>query len=59
MNSKAEDFVQQGMQKAKKNDLQGESTDLFKAVDLLQKQGKIQEDQQILEIIKQLRSHGY
>ena len=59
MNSKAEDFVQQGMQKAKKNDLQGASTDLFKAVDLLQKQRKIQEDQQILEIIKQLQLRNY
>jgi hypothetical protein len=56
MNSKAEDFVQQGMQKAKKNDLQGASTDLFKAVDIFQKQGRLEEAQQVLEIIKQLQS---
>ncbi|REJ53776.1 MAG: CHAT domain-containing protein [Microcystis aeruginosa TA09] len=54
MTSKAEDFVQQGIQKAQKNDLQGASTDLFKAVDIFQQQGRLQEAQQVLEIIKEL-----
>ena len=56
MTSKAEDFVQQGIQKAQKNDLQGASTDLFKAVDIFQQQGRLQEAQQVLEIIKQFFS---
>lgn len=54
MSLKAEKFVQLGIQKAQKNDLHGASTDLFKAVDIFQQQGRLQEAQQVLEIIKQL-----
>ena len=54
MSLKAEKFVQLGIQKAQKNDLHGASTDLFKAVDIFQQQGRLQEAQQVLEIIKEL-----
>lgn len=55
----AEVYYNRGVVYKELGESQKAIADSFKAVDIFQKQGRIQEAQQILEIIKQLQSRNY